>query len=263
MADLRTRTLTDAESDEFLAVFGAAFLRDLAVFRPLFEHIRPIGAFDGAELIGVAGHFDQTTTVPGGLGCPLAAVTTVGVKPDHRRRGAANALMRHQLDDQRAAGVPLAALHASEGAIYGRYGYGVASASNHLEVPGRAAFRPGVEVDERPVREVTREQALPALHEQYARIAAHRTGWLARDAGWEARTDPGTARRRGRAPVRAAPGGPPDLPGAAQVERPRPGLPAGDRDAGRRDSAGLRRAVAVPAGPRPGRRGGVAQGRGR
>lgn len=187
MADLRTRTLTDAESDEFLAVFGAAFLRDLAVFRPLVGHIRPIGAFDGTELVGVAAHFDQAMTVPGGLGCPLAAVTTVGVKPDHRRRGAASALMRHQLDDRRAAGIPLAALYASEGAIYGRYGYGAASTSNHLEVPRRAAFRPGVDVDERPVREAAREQALPVLHEQYARIAADRIGWLARDAGWEAR----------------------------------------------------------------------------
>ncbi|MFC7342241.1 GNAT family N-acetyltransferase [Saccharopolyspora griseoalba] len=192
MADLDARELTDAELDEFPAVFGAAFLQDtddeIERWRPLVDHIRPIGVCDGSELIGVAGHYDEAIALPGGVVRPVAAVTTVGVKPGHRRRGAATALMRRQLDGLRAAGVPLAALHASEGAIYGRYGYGPASTSNHLEIPRGARFRPGAEIDEQPVRELPLERARAEFQRQHARIFPHRAGWLARDGdAWEAR----------------------------------------------------------------------------
>lgn len=48
--------------------------------------------------------------------------------PSHRRRGILSALMRRQLADIRERGEATAALFASESGIYGRYGYGAASA---------------------------------------------------------------------------------------------------------------------------------------
>ena len=42
--------------------------------------------------------------------------------------------MRHQLQDVRERGVPLAVLWASEGVIYQRFGYGLAAMDGHFEV---------------------------------------------------------------------------------------------------------------------------------
>src|SRR5690348_16098260 len=66
-------------------------------------------------------------TVPGGSAVPAAGVTMVGVAATHRRRGVLTSMMRRQLDDVRSWGEPLAVLTASEPAIYGRFGYGLAT----------------------------------------------------------------------------------------------------------------------------------------
>ena len=51
----------------------------------------------------------------------------MSVLPTHRRRGILSALMRRQLADIAAGSEPVAALFASESAIYGRFGYGSAA----------------------------------------------------------------------------------------------------------------------------------------
>ena len=81
-------------------------------------------------------------TVPGAI-VPVAGVTAVGVVPGHTRRGHLRALMRRQLDDVHARGEAVAALWASEGAIYGRFGYGPATrvAGYELHLAGVARRR--------------------------------------------------------------------------------------------------------------------------
>ncbi len=105
---------------------------------------RGFGAFD-PELIGTVRSFDSEVTLPGGGTTPLAAVSLVGVRADRIRRGVLTGLMRAQFEDFAARGVPAAMLHASEGAIYGRFGYGVAARGKSIEVDRhRARFRPDV-----------------------------------------------------------------------------------------------------------------------
>lgn len=58
---------------------------------------------------------------------PVLVVNTIAVKPSHRRRGLLQRMMRHHLDAARDRGLSLAILSASEGAIYGRFGFGVAT----------------------------------------------------------------------------------------------------------------------------------------
>lgn len=87
---------------------------------------------DPATYPGVYGVFPLTLAVPGppdGLRqVPCAGLTWVGVHPDHRRQGVLTAMMRHHFEQVREdADVHVSALHASEPAIYGRYGYGLAS----------------------------------------------------------------------------------------------------------------------------------------
>lgn len=81
---------------------------------------------------GVYAVFPLTLTVPGpdaGLRqVPCAGLTFVGVHPDHRRRGVLTAMMRHHFEQVHdTPGTHVSALHASEPAIYGRHGYGLAS----------------------------------------------------------------------------------------------------------------------------------------
>ncbi|WP_404285506.1 GNAT family N-acetyltransferase [Glutamicibacter arilaitensis] len=54
-------------------------------------------------------------------------ITAVTVSATHRRRGILKASMHADLAFAAAQGFPLAALTASEGSIYGRYGFGIAS----------------------------------------------------------------------------------------------------------------------------------------
>ncbi|MET7330177.1 GNAT family N-acetyltransferase [Nonomuraea sp. NPDC005650] len=95
-------------------------------FKAETEFDRTLAAFDGDVVAGVAAVLSFTMTVPGGR-LPVGAVTNVGVLPSHRRRGILSALMRRQLADIRERGESVAALYASEPAIYGRYGYGKAA----------------------------------------------------------------------------------------------------------------------------------------
>lgn len=86
---------------------------------------------DQATYPGIYGVFPMTLSVPGPDGgvrqLPCAGLTWVGVHPDHRRQGVLTAMLRHHFEQVRDSGGHLSALHASEPAIYGRHGYGLAS----------------------------------------------------------------------------------------------------------------------------------------
>jgi len=189
------RTLTEVDVATTVAIDNAAFGYQPGedyfetVARPLWELDRFIGAFDaslGGEQVGGAGIFSMTMTFPGGRPHPVAGVSWVGVRPDQQRRGVLRALMRHQLDDLHEEGrEPVAILTASESAIYGRFGYGLAVDRVRLEAPARLEFRPGVTVE--PVRQLPRDRALPLVRELYARAATQVTGLMTRsEASWNA-----------------------------------------------------------------------------
>ena len=86
---------------------------------------------DGPAYPGIYGVYPLTLSVPGpdaGVRqLPCAGLTWVAVHPDHRRKGVLSAMLRHHFEQVRREGVHLSALHASEPAIYGRHGYGLAS----------------------------------------------------------------------------------------------------------------------------------------
>lgn len=188
------RTLTHADFDDCFTVFTAAFMNDglehtRELFREAFQPELAHGVRDGDQLVGVASRFTPEMTLPGGTRCPVAAVTAVGVRPGHRRRGILTTLMRDQLDAVRERGVePVAALHASEGSIYGRFGYAVGGNDVRLALPRAARFAPGILVDPRPVREVDRDEGLRFAERLYPSVAQQRTGWLSRDStAWTTR----------------------------------------------------------------------------
>src|SRR5690348_14669763 len=98
---------------------------------------RAFGAFSDRAVIGTTVSFPSAVTVPGGRALPMAAVTFVGVRTDHRRRGVLSELMAAQLNSAAQAGEVFAGLRASEGSIYGRFGYGIASTARFVTVSRR------------------------------------------------------------------------------------------------------------------------------
>ncbi|APU13667.1 MULTISPECIES: GNAT family N-acetyltransferase [Actinoalloteichus] len=188
--DLHTRTLTDADFEQLEAVLSGAFLLEdpevWEINRRFLEIDRVHGVFDGTELVGGAGALTRSLTLPGGWQSPVAAVTWVGTALGHRRRGILSRLMTAQLHGLHEAGAePIAGLGASEAGIYRRFGYGVSTEWAKTTVPGKAPFRPEVDLGGDRVREVPRAEALPLITALYDRSAAH-TGWMSRSAAhWE------------------------------------------------------------------------------
>jgi predicted acetyltransferase len=145
---------------------------------------RALGVYAGGELVATAMSLPSETAVPGGMMVPTAAVTRVGVRADHTRRGMLTAMMRAQLADVAARGEPLASLRASEAVIYGRFGYGVATRAQHVRV--RADPPPQLRAEAPQagsVRLLERADILPVLREVYDRIPL-RPGGMTRIEGW-------------------------------------------------------------------------------
>lgn len=150
----------------------------------LLEPGRTIGAFVDGQLVGTADAVTSGLTLPGGAVVGHAAVTHIGVLPSHTRRGLATALIDHQLRDVAARGEAVATLRASEATIYGRYGYGVATVSQSVEVDtSRAALRPGVGAGG-PVRLLDAAHAWETLPRIYDEHRPGRPGTIDRPPAW-------------------------------------------------------------------------------
>jgi predicted acetyltransferase len=164
--------------------FGEQFeLDDLPVLEPLFEADRALAAHDGDRIVGNATILSFDLTVAGGS-LPAAGVSAVGVQPTHRRRGILRQMMRRQLDEIHERGEPLAVLWASEGSIYQRFGYGLATLGAGIEVErGRTAFRLP-HAPSGPIRFVTREEAGELFPQVYDRVLPTRVGFFTRSAAF-------------------------------------------------------------------------------
>jgi predicted acetyltransferase len=176
---------TRAAGDLFRATLHAPPVsdEDWPFAERMYQPGRTLGAFD-TELIGTARSFDAELTVPGGKQLPVAAVTGVGVRPDRTRRGVLTALMRTQLTDAAARGVPVAALYASEASIYGRFGYGVTTLCRNYEIDRhKAVLRPEVPVGGE-IELLRMDGAVERLPGLYAGLPEPRPGTMTRPAYW-------------------------------------------------------------------------------
>ncbi|WP_297697402.1 GNAT family N-acetyltransferase [Mycobacterium sp.] len=183
----------DSEDDLVAAanVFRAAMVGfpPLAGLAPgqittLLEPGRTVGAFADGQLVGTADAVTSRLTLPGPALVGHAAVTHIGVLPSFTRQGIATGLIRHQLRDFAARGEVVATLRASEATIYGRYGYGVASSSQSVEVrTARAALRRDVGPGG-PVRLLDTAQAWEVLPRIYAEHRPDRPGTIDRPQVW-------------------------------------------------------------------------------
>jgi predicted acetyltransferase len=150
----------------------------------LLEPGRTVGAFADGQLVGTADAVTGGLTLPGGAVVGHAAVTHIGVLPSFTRKGIATELIGHQLRDIAARSEVVATLRASEATIYERYGYGVASSSQSVEVQtARAALRPEVGTGG-AVRLIDAAQAWDVLPRIYAENRSSRPGTIDRPEAW-------------------------------------------------------------------------------
>ena len=129
--DIRAITLDELEA------FYSAFMRTIGFGPPQeaylererksFRTERSVAALDAGQIVGTTYSHLFELTLPGGAIVPAAGVTAVSTAPTHRRKGIAAGLMRRQLEEAHERGEPAAILIASEGKIYGRFGYGPAT----------------------------------------------------------------------------------------------------------------------------------------
>jgi predicted acetyltransferase len=152
MTAVKIRAATDDDFAAIAAIDGMAFgdpwpdnLLDAA--RATLELDRFRLAHDGAQLVGVGGVHSQELTVPGGAILPAGGVTWVSVAPTHRRQGVLTRIMDELHRDIDDRDEPISMLTASEGGIYERFGYGVATSLRITRIDRRRTqvlerFRP-------------------------------------------------------------------------------------------------------------------------
>ena len=206
------RPVTDDEFEWWLRAESRAHSNRLdhepEELRPHFDLARSLAVFEGSNIIGGCQAHRLEMSIPGGTSA-VAGVANVAVQPTHTRQGVMSRMMRRQINDIHEWGEPLAALFASESAIYGRFGYGVGTVheswqidrhhnayAGKFESPGRIIFmdpedvveklpevyrrstagRPGV--FPKPPHKWEEEAASPDAHEPQPRVRGRGRGGL-------------------------------------------------------------------------------------
>lgn len=186
--------LARAVSDHFYEDGSDADLRDWV---PVLRETPAFVVEDGDRIVGNIGSFPMSLSVPGGDPLPCAGITAVGVAQTHKRRGSLRRLMTASLDDAVERGQPVAALYASESAIYPRFGFGVtAPAVSYRIDTDRTRFLDPV--DPRAVVPLEPADA-PALAATVAEaVATVRPGFVSRTAAqWKRHLVDGAGPRSG------------------------------------------------------------------
>lgn len=183
------RRLSADEVPAFVAQVSATFSgtrpsdEEIEARLRVWEPDRMLGAFEDGSLVATAATIPLPLTLPGGGRVPAAGISRVTVLPTHRRRGLLTEMLRQQVRDARELGEPVAILFASEGGIYGRFGFGVATLQADLHIArGRSAFRERVDMSS--LRLVEGRQVAGRVQRIAAEAAAAQAGSVERSSAW-------------------------------------------------------------------------------
>jgi predicted acetyltransferase len=147
---LQLRAITESEIPNFVRAIDLGFGNSTPDSRieaetRIIECDRSFAVFDGEQIVGTIGAQTLPISLPGGGLGSCSGIAYVTVKPSHRRRGILTAMMTNQLAQSGERGETFSMLWASEALIYGRYGFGVATATQNASIEKvDAKFRRGV-----------------------------------------------------------------------------------------------------------------------
>ncbi|HEY0521048.1 MAG TPA: GNAT family N-acetyltransferase [Ilumatobacteraceae bacterium] len=184
------RTATDSDWPAICRADGRAFgftyePERIESSRVIHDTSRYEIALDGSEVVGVAGVYSLEVTVPGGGQLPMGAITWVSTAATHRRQGVLTTLMGRSLADVDRRGEPVAMLYASEGGIYERYGFGIASVTRVASIDRRMVqLRPEFRPKPGSVRFLDGDAALSHIMKIWPRFHRLRSGEVDRTAAW-------------------------------------------------------------------------------
>jgi predicted acetyltransferase len=183
--------LRTAEPDDAPAMFaadGRAFGIDYAD-ADVEQHVQIMDlsrfrlAIEDGRIVGVIGSYEFDVTLPGGATLPAGGVTWVSVQVTHRRQGLLRQLMAACHADIDARGEPIAMLTASEGSIYERFGYGIASFGRQVTIDRRAAqVRDELRTDPGSVWFIDADEAATQVPPLWDRFRRTRAGEVSRSA---------------------------------------------------------------------------------
>jgi predicted acetyltransferase len=205
---MELRPATHEEFDDFGRAVMSAFHSELSDddrrhYERIDEPERSLAWFDDGRIVAATGIYSRHVTVPGAV-VPCAAVTAVGVVPTHRRRGLLTEMMRRQLEEVHAHGDPIAILWASEGAIYGRFGYGIAARIGRLTARRPLARLAAAPAPGDPLRAGPAADHVDHMRAVYERVRGERPGMLDRPGPWwDVRLYDPESDRHGAQPLRA------------------------------------------------------------
>ncbi len=169
-------------SEELRQHFGDHLHADDVVLRGVWQDQAALGS--GTIPVATYASYDKTINTGRGLQS-VRLVSDVTVSPTHRRRGLLRAMITEDLQDAVAQSVPLAILTASEGAIYGRFGFGPAVFQHALAVdtgPRFALRGPG---DDGSVELLEPAEAWPTVATVFARFHERTRGSVERPKFYE------------------------------------------------------------------------------
>jgi predicted acetyltransferase len=174
---------------EFLKSAEVAFSDDVS--DDLIQRVEAVSdkerylcAMENDRFVATSGVFGVGLSVPGGGDMPAGGITWVTVVPTHRRRGIMREMMRRMIDDCHRRGEPIAMLWAAEGAIYQRFGFGLATFTLNLEAETTAVGFTRDWPREGAFRLLPAGQGLELVTPIYEAARATRAGFLSRTPAW-------------------------------------------------------------------------------
>jgi predicted acetyltransferase len=156
---------------------------DAEAERKIFELGTPLAAFDGKEIVGGLAACPLELTVPGNV-LQTTGVVSAAVVPTRRRRGILRSLLVAHLEEARDAGQAASLLWASEAAIYGRFGYGMASMNCRFEIGREHTAFARRHVPGGRIELITYDEALKAFPVVYEALRLAQPGMIGRNRAW-------------------------------------------------------------------------------
>lgn len=140
------------------------------------------GGLPSHHPVATLASWTKTLNVGDGTLLPCHSITDVTVRQTHRRRGLVRQILTSNLLQARESGLPIAALTVTEGSIYGRFGFGVATWKNVVTVKsGRTfALRPEIALDSGVVEMVDPHEHADTFVELADRLHAQTFGSIGR-----------------------------------------------------------------------------------
>ena len=187
---LQLRAISESEIPNFVRAIDLGFGNSTPDSRieaetRIIEPDRSFAVFDGEQIVGTIGAQTLPISLPGGGTGTCGGIAYVTVKPSHRRRGILTAMMTNQLAQSRERGETFSMLWASEALIYGRFGFGVATATQNASIQKvDARFRRDVVDAPGTLKMMSGKAALPHMQHVWNEAMRIWAGMLERREHW-------------------------------------------------------------------------------